>query len=102
MLSVTGQGIPPRTGAVHNPPVATKPRNLPEPFRTEHRSRFRQWVGGVIVLAAGAILMLVAQLPGFAAFLFVLLVVLVFGGAVWVGGPGRQYDRARLQRGFRE
>jgi hypothetical protein len=102
MLSVTGQGIPPRTGAVHNPPVATKPKNLPEPFRTEHRSRFRQWVGGVIVLFAGAILMLVAQLPALSGFLFVLLLVLLIGGALWVGAPGRQYDRARLQRGSRE
>jgi hypothetical protein len=101
-LTVTGHGIPPRTGAVHNPPVATKPRNLPEPFRTEHRTRLRQWAGGVTVLFAGAILMLVAQLPAFAGFLFVLLVVLVFGGAVWVGGPGRQYDRARLHRGIGE
>lgn len=79
-------------------PVATKPKNLPEPFRTEHRSRFRQWAGGNVVLFAGSILLLVAELPALAGFLFVLFLALVFGGAVWVGGPGRQYDRARLQR----
>jgi flagellar biosynthesis component FlhA len=82
--------------------VATKPKDLPEPFRAEYRSRFRQWVGSVIVLFAGTILLLVANLPGLAAVVFVALVLMLIVGTLWVAGPSRQYDRIRLERAIRD